>query len=95
MRENGFPLEKSASVGEPALRAADITEPLWTVDELAQYLRLEPQTIRTLAREGKLPALKVGRIWRFRRSEVLHALKQPQAESVKEDNALEQIRPGT
>lgn len=83
------------SKGEPARQAAEITEPLLTVDELAEYLRLEPQTIRTLAREGKIPALKVGRIWRFRRSEVLQALKKAQEEAVKDDKNLVQTKPGT
>lgn len=43
------------------------TQPFWTVEEVAKYLRLEPETIRSMAREGKLPAIKVGRVWRFRR----------------------------
>lgn len=46
----------------------DNTEPLWTVEEVAQYLRLEPDTVRAMARDAKLPAIKVGRMWRFRRS---------------------------
>ena len=59
-------------------RFGEETEPLLTVHELSRYLRLEPQTIRTLARDGKIPALKIGRIWRFRRTEILQALKQAQ-----------------
>lgn len=42
------------------------TEPLWTVDEVARYLRLDPETVRGMARNGRLPAFKVGRGWRFR-----------------------------
>ncbi len=51
------------------------TEPLWTVAEVANYLQLEPETIRSMARRKELPALKVGRVWRFRKSEVFHALE--------------------
>ncbi len=40
-------------------------EPLLTVTEVAHYLRLEPETVRSLARRQKLPAIKVGRLWRF------------------------------
>jgi excisionase family DNA binding protein len=44
------------------------TEPLWTVQEVAEYLRLDSSTIRAMAREGKLPAIKVGRVWRFQKT---------------------------
>lgn len=47
-----------------------ITEPLWTAEDVAKYLRLEPETVRAMAREGKIPALKVGRVWRFRLADV-------------------------
>ena len=52
------------------------TEPLWTVDDLAFYLKLEPSTVRAMARDGKLPAIKVGRVWRFRRSDLAKFLEQ-------------------
>jgi len=44
------------------------TEPLWTVDDVARYLRLEPETVRAMARRGDIPAVKIGRVWRFRRN---------------------------
>ncbi len=37
-----------------------------TPSEIAKMLRVHPFTVTRLAREGKLPALKVGGIWRFR-----------------------------
>jgi len=52
------------------------TESLWTVDDLATYLQLEPSTVRTMAREGKLPAIKVGRVWRFKRSDLAKFLEE-------------------
>ena len=52
------------------------TEPLWTVSEVASYLRLRPETIRMMARNGELPSIKVGkRVWRFKISEVKGWLK--------------------
>jgi excisionase family DNA binding protein len=36
--------------------------------EVAEYLKLNRGTVYRLAREGKLPAARVGRAWRFRRS---------------------------
>lgn len=47
------------------------TQPLWTVKDTAEFLRLKPETVRLMARHGELPAIKVGkRLWRFRPSEV-------------------------
>jgi excisionase family DNA binding protein len=51
------------------------TEPLWTVDDVANYLRLEVGTIRTMAKEGKLPGVKIGRVWRFRKKEIYSWIK--------------------
>jgi excisionase family DNA binding protein len=39
-------------------------DPIMTVDQVAEYLKLHPLTIRHLAREGEIPAFKVGRQWR-------------------------------
>jgi len=38
-----------------------------TAREVAQYLRLDVATIYKLAQAGEIPALKVGRCWRFMR----------------------------
>jgi excisionase family DNA binding protein len=39
-----------------------------TIDEVAGYLRLTPQTIYKWAQEKRIPAVKLGKEWRFRRS---------------------------
>jgi len=52
------------------------TEPLWTVEDVSHFLRLTPETVRTMARRGELPSIKVGRrVWRFRSAEVKRWLK--------------------
>ena len=38
---------------------------LLSVRDVAQYLKLNEQTVYRMAREGKLPATKIGRQWRF------------------------------
>ncbi len=43
------------------------SSPLMTVPEVAAYLRLNPATIYRLAKEGSLPAFRIGRQWRFSR----------------------------
>lgn len=42
-----------------------------TPDEVAQFLKVSKKTVLRHARLGELPAAKVGRAWRFRRSELL------------------------
>ena len=42
-----------------------IMENFLTAEEVAQYLKLSPYTIREYAKDGKIPALKFGRAWRF------------------------------
>ena len=38
-----------------------------TLEEVARYLKLQPQTIYTWAQTGKIPAAKLGKEWRFRK----------------------------
>ena len=40
-----------------------------TPNEIAKILRIHPFTVTRLAREGKIPAFKVGGIWRFQKGE--------------------------
>jgi len=42
-------------------------EDIMTIEEVAKYLKLKPQTIYMWAQNGKIPAAKIGREWRFRR----------------------------
>ncbi len=66
----------------PALTAERDTvtsRPLSTVEEIAELVRLKPETIRQMAREGRLPAHKVGKVWRFDPAEVQACLALPTA----------------
>ena len=45
----------------------DKLDPIMTIDEVAEYLDLHPLTVRRLARDGEIPAFKVGRQWRIKR----------------------------
>ena len=45
-------------------------EGVFTVQELAHYLRMKPLTIYKHASCGKLPGFKVGSHWRFKRSTI-------------------------
>ncbi len=43
---------------------------LMNIDELADYLRLQKQTIYNWLYQGKISGIKVGGVWRFERREV-------------------------
>jgi excisionase family DNA binding protein len=53
----------------------DFNSPLWTVEEVALYLKLQPETVRSMARRGELPAIKLGKVWRFRKNAIHEMLK--------------------
>jgi len=42
----------------------------FTVEELAQHLKLHEYTVRRLAKTGKIPSFKAGGQWRFRKDEI-------------------------
>ena len=41
-----------------------------TVREVAAYFRVNQRTVYNLASAGKLPAIKIGKQWRFRKAEI-------------------------
>jgi len=45
-------------------------EELMTIQDIATYLKMSPQTIYRMAQQGKIPALKVRNRWRFRRGDI-------------------------
>lgn len=57
-------------------------EGLLTTAEVAKCLRIAPRTVCTWAECNELPAIKVGRQWRFRRANVMqwleHSTPQPE-----------------
>lgn len=41
---------------------------IMTIEEVARYLSLHELTVRRLAREGEIPAFKIGRQWRVKKN---------------------------
>ena len=71
MTEHQFARREEAATDKPeenpeTSSISPQTQPLWTVTEVARYLRLEPGTVRSMARGGEIPGIKVGNQWRFR-----------------------------
>ena len=57
--------------------------PVMTVEEIAEYLSLHPLTVRRLARDGEIPAFKVGRQWRVKRALLERWIADRSAQNVK------------
>ena len=49
-----------------------------TLEELHGYLKIPKPTLYSLAQGGRIPAAKVGKHWRFRRSDIDEWLKAQQ-----------------
>lgn len=54
----------SDSSAEPKL------SPFLTTEDVLGYLKVTPRTIYRLIRSGELPAVRIGRQWRFRRADL-------------------------
>jgi excisionase family DNA binding protein len=51
-------------------------EPLLSHKEAAELLDINRETLRRMAVRGEVPAHKIGRFWKFRRSELDEWLKK-------------------
>jgi len=60
---------------------------IMTAREVADFLRINLMTVYNLVNKGKLPAIRVGRSWRFRRSD-LEALFRQAAQGQKRSERL-------
>jgi excisionase family DNA binding protein len=63
-----------------------------TLEEVALYLRLKPQTIYKWAQEKRIPAVKLGKEWRFRRSILDRWLDE---QMLSEDSGFSHMREGS
>jgi excisionase family DNA binding protein len=55
---------------EPRNQKNDSDDDVMTPAEAAAYLRISIATLLRMARNGEIPGLRVGKLWRFRRSEL-------------------------
>jgi PTS system nitrogen regulatory IIA component len=63
---NGISTEKHYTRREAPSSPA--IEPLIDANEAAELLGIHPVTLCEMARQGRIPAIKIGRVWRFRPS---------------------------
>jgi excisionase family DNA binding protein len=45
-------------------------EPLLDSNEAAELLKIHPKTLQRMARRGEIPSIQIGKLWRFRSSEL-------------------------
>lgn len=50
----------------------DSPPPLLSTEEVARRLGVDPVTVRRLAQRGELPAVRVGKQWRFDADRIPH-----------------------
>lgn len=55
---------------DTSVRSSNIYEfePLLDSEEAGKLMHLHPESVKRLARTGRIVAAKMGRVWRFRRS---------------------------
>lgn len=54
-----------------------------TAKEVADYLNLHPLTVHKYAREGKIPAFKIGTDWRFHKKYIERWIRDKLAHNLK------------
>lgn len=60
---------ESAAIPEPP------KEGLWTVKQVAEYLAVSESYVYELAKLGKIPRVRLGRLYRFEAEEIMRWLK--------------------
>ncbi|WP_396127205.1 helix-turn-helix domain-containing protein [Edaphobacter bradus] len=70
MNHPGQMLTQPKMCREPNQRQRREFEPLLTPHEASDYLRVHAKTVIRLARQGQIPALRIGKHWRFRVSDL-------------------------
>lgn len=61
----------AAEPDEPTPPAPEHSPEVMDIDEAAAFLRMRPRALSNAAQEGRIPARKIGRGWRFSR-DALH-----------------------
>ncbi|MBM3250062.1 MAG: helix-turn-helix domain-containing protein [Candidatus Omnitrophica bacterium] len=56
---------------------------IMTAKEVAEYLNIHPLTVHKYAREGKIPAFKIGTDWRFHKKYIERWIREKSTYSPK------------
>jgi excisionase family DNA binding protein len=61
---------------KPPVNEKLVPEPLLDSAEAAAIIKIHPKTLQRLARNGQIRGVQVGRLWRFRGSEIENWIQQ-------------------
>lgn len=61
-------LDYTAYEHSNGLRTLPSFEPVLNTEEAAALLQVHPKTLQRMARQGRVPAFRIGDLWRFRAS---------------------------
>jgi excisionase family DNA binding protein len=64
-----------------------------TLTELAQYLSLHECTVRKYAAAGRIPAMRIGRVWRFDKEDIDRWIAGSQNNPGSNDHSREKTTP--
>ena len=67
---NGVVVIKSSLIDGLHMTTGDELQAFLTTEDVLGYLKVTPRTIYRLIRIGELPAVRIGRQWRFRRADL-------------------------
>jgi len=56
-----------------------------TVKQLASYLQMDEHTIYRLAKSGKIPAMKIGAEWRFKKNLIDKWIEEKSISNIKKE----------
>lgn len=68
---------------------------IMTTKEIAKYLKLHEITICKYAGEGKIPAIRIGRVWRFDKEVIDNWISEGQNKPMGEKKSKTKIAPKT
>ena len=60
---------------------------IWTVHDVAEYLRMSEAKVYRLVKEQQLPVVRLGKTWRFRKDQLENWLNQRAESSLRKDGA--------
>ncbi len=56
-----------------------------TAEEVGAFLKIKPRSIRYLAKSNQLKGTKIGRAWRFKKSDILALFEKKEAQTEKKE----------
>lgn len=62
-----------------------MSQEIMDIDAAAEFLRIKKRTIYKLAKEGEIPAIKIGGQWRFSRQQLIDLFQEENPDGEKRE----------